>query len=223
MLHTKSSFFFKPKPKCTHSYNFRQFTQQPKIIHQCVPPDFRALRRGSLMQLRENRLTLYEALEIALTIFRLFSVTILYLRVPTFGLVEKFNYLPHGHLISHKFFAPSFEVPPRVFEGFRSSSYHRRTLSVVVVDYVRCDAFLADAKLWSAGFVLFYSQSSFTACARISIVGAQKHFTTLRVGESRQLLASHLFLPYGRSVGPLPRLVSTTVQCKYFHHLRQSH
>lgn len=69
---------------------------------------------GRLMQSRENRLTLSEAVEIALTIFRLFSVTAaVSTRYFIHSVVEKFNYLPHGHLINHKFCAPSFEVPIR--------------------------------------------------------------------------------------------------------------
>lgn len=164
------------------------------------------------MQLRENRLTLSEALGIALTIFRLFSVTAAaryYRGTYLHSAVEKFNYLPYGHLISHKFCALSFEVPTRS----RPPS-HRRT-SVVVVDYFCYDAFLADVELRPAGFVLLYSQSSSTGCARISMLGPKALYNVAR----RRIATAckSAFLPYG----PLPRLVCA-VQCRYFHHLRQS-
>lgn len=55
----------------TLAYNFRQFTRQPEIIHHVIFGG-----RWQVNAIKGKPInTLFEALEIALTIFRLFPVT----------------------------------------------------------------------------------------------------------------------------------------------------
>lgn len=132
---------------------------------------------GSLMQSRENRLTLSKALEIALTIFRLFSVTAAAsARYFMHSVVEKFNYLPHGHLISHKFCAPSFEVPIRSKPAAFPTMYVLSIFFVMMPFWLMSNCDLRD----SCCFIHQVPSRN----VRAYQLWAQMHLTTSRVGES---------------------------------------